>query len=60
VAARQHAELTSAIAVAAAAAWDCRDSRASADLSPTLDLAAQTRANVQICDLWGARSLCAL
>jgi len=39
--------------VAAAAAWDRHDSRASADLSPTLDLAARTGANAQIRDQAG-------
>jgi hypothetical protein len=53
LAARQQAELTSAIALAAAAAWDCQDSWASADLSPALDLAARTGANVQIRDQAG-------
>jgi two-component system, OmpR family, sensor histidine kinase BaeS len=48
--ARQHAELTSAIAAAAAAAWDRADSWKSADLSPVLDLAAQTGADVEIRD----------
>jgi two-component system, OmpR family, sensor histidine kinase BaeS len=45
---RQHAELNSAIVVAAAAAWDRNDSWAGADLSPVLDLAARTGADVQI------------
>ena len=49
----QHAELTSAIAAAAAAAWDRNDSWATADLSPVLDLAAQTGADVQIRDQSG-------
>ena len=53
LAARQHAELTSAIAVAAGAAWDRGDSWASADLSPVLDLAAQAGADVQIRDQHG-------
>jgi two-component system, OmpR family, sensor histidine kinase BaeS len=48
LAARQRAELTSAIAVAAAGAWDRHDSWAGADLSPALDLAARTGADVQI------------
>jgi hypothetical protein len=39
--------------VAAAAAWDRQDSRAYADLSPTLDLAARTAGNVQIRDQAG-------
>ncbi len=53
LAARQHAELTSAIAVAAGAAWDRNDSWASADLSPVLDLATQAGADVQIRDQAG-------
>ena len=44
----QRTELTGAIAVAAAAAFDKNDSWASADLSPVLDLAEQTGADVQI------------
>jgi two-component system, OmpR family, sensor histidine kinase BaeS len=50
---RQRTELTSAIAVAAAASWEREDSWASADLAPVLDLAAQTGADVQIRDLAG-------
>jgi two-component system, OmpR family, sensor histidine kinase BaeS len=46
----QRTELTNAIAVAAAAAWDKNDKWASADLGPVLDLAAQTGADVQIHD----------
>ena len=53
LATRQHAELTSAIAVAAGAAWDRRDSWATADLSPVLDLAARAGADVQIRDQHG-------
>jgi two-component system, OmpR family, sensor histidine kinase BaeS len=53
LAARQRAELTSAIAVAAAAAWERSDSWASADLSPVLDLATRTGADVEIRDLPG-------
>jgi two-component system, OmpR family, sensor histidine kinase BaeS len=53
LAARQHAELTSAIAVAAGAAWDRNDSWAGTDLSPVLDLAAQAGADVQIRDQHG-------
>jgi len=53
LASHQREELTNAIAVAAAAAWDQNDSRASADLSPVLDLAARTGADVQIRDLAG-------
>ncbi len=48
LASHQRQELTSAIAVAAAAAWDQRRSWVSADLSPVLDLAGQTGADVQI------------
>jgi signal transduction histidine kinase len=50
LATRQHVELTNAIAVAAAAAWDRNNSWATADLSPVLDLAARTGADVQIRD----------
>jgi signal transduction histidine kinase len=50
---QQRAELTSAIAAAAAAVWDRGDSWASADLSPVLDLAARTGAEVQIRDQAG-------
>ena len=53
LATRQHVELTNAIAVATAAAWDRNDSWATADLSPVLDLAARTGADVQIRDLAG-------
>jgi signal transduction histidine kinase len=53
LAARQHTQLTSAIAVAAGAAWDRGDSWATADLSPVLDLAAQAGADVQIRDQQG-------
>ena len=45
---QQRADLTSAIAAAAAAAWDHTDSWTSADLSPVLDLATRTGAEVQI------------
>ena len=47
---RQRAELTSAIAVAAGAAWDRGHSWASADLSPVLDLAARVGADTRITD----------
>src|SRR6202035_1637204 len=47
---QQRADLTSAIAAAAAAAWDRGDSWGSADLSPVLDLATRTGAEVQIRD----------
>ncbi len=53
LASRQHAELTGAVAVAAGAAWDRNDSWATADLSPVLDLAARTGADVRICDRSG-------
>jgi two-component system sensor histidine kinase BaeS len=53
LAARQRAELTSALAVAAGAAWDRTGSWASADLSPVLDLAAKTGAEAQIRDQAG-------
>ena len=49
----QRTELTGAIAVAAAAAWDKSHSWAPADLSPVLDLAEQTGAVVQIRDASG-------
>jgi two-component system, OmpR family, sensor histidine kinase BaeS len=45
---QQRADLTSAIAAAAAAAWDRTDNWASADLSPVLDLATRTGAEAQI------------
>jgi two-component system, OmpR family, sensor histidine kinase BaeS len=48
LATRQHTELTSAIAVAAGAAWDKNDSWTTADLTPVLDLAGQAGADVQI------------
>src|SRR5579859_7610098 len=54
LAARQHAELTSAIAVAAGAAWDKNDSWTAADLTPVLDLAGQAGADVQIRDRQGS------
>src|SRR3984885_10976090 len=47
---QQRADLTSAIAGAGAGAWDRGDSWASADLSPVLDLATRTGAEVQIRD----------
>ena len=50
---QQQADLTSAIAAAAAAAWDHTDSWASADLSPVLDLATRTGAEAQIRDQAG-------
>src|SRR6201994_2150822 len=45
---RQRHELTSAVAVAAGAAWGRNDSWTSADLSPVLDLARQTGGGVAI------------
>jgi len=50
---QQRTDLTSAIAAAAAAAWDRRDSWASADLFPVLDLATRTGEEVQIRDQAG-------
>jgi len=50
---QQHADLTGAIAAAAAAAWDHTDNWASADLSPVLDLATRTGAEAQIRDTNG-------
>ena len=50
---QQHADLTGAVTVAAGAAWDRGGSWASADLSPILDLAARTGADVQIRDSAG-------
>ena len=46
----QRAELASAVAVAAGAAWDRNDSWASADLSPLLDLAARSGVDLQVRD----------
>jgi two-component system sensor histidine kinase BaeS len=48
LAGQQRAELTTAVAVAAGAAWDRGHSWATADLSPVLDLAGRTGAVVQI------------
>jgi two-component system sensor histidine kinase BaeS len=45
---QQRGELTKAIAVAAGAAWERSNNWTSADLSPVLDLAASTGADVQI------------
>jgi two-component system sensor histidine kinase BaeS len=53
LATRQRSDLTSAIAVAAAAAWNRTDSWAGADLAPVLDLAARTGADVKITDQAG-------
>src|SRR6202045_4588638 len=50
---QQRADLTSAITAAAVAAWDRGDSWGSADLSPVLDLATRTGAEVQIRDQAG-------
>jgi len=50
---RQRSALTSAIAVAAAAAWSKNQSWAAANLAPVLDLAADTGADAQIRDLSG-------
>ena len=49
----QRAELASAVAVAAGAAWDRNDSWASADLSPLLDLAARSGVDLQVRDAAG-------
>jgi two-component system, OmpR family, sensor histidine kinase BaeS len=53
LAARQRAQLASAVAVAAGAAWDQHSSWAGADLGPVLDLAARTGADVRIRDAAG-------
>ena len=53
LASQQRAELASAIAVAAGAAWDQNHAWSSADLSPVLDLATKTGAAVQIRDQAG-------
>jgi len=50
LASRQRAQLTGAVAVAAGASWQSTHSWASADLSPVLDLAASTGAEVEIRD----------
>ena len=50
---QQRADLTSAIAAAATGAWDRGESWDSADLSPVLDLATRTGAEVQIRDQAG-------
>jgi two-component system, OmpR family, sensor histidine kinase BaeS len=50
---RQRAQLTSAIALTAGGAWDRRNSWAGAEMSPVLDLAARTGADVQIRDQAG-------
>ena len=53
LASQQRAELASAIAVAAGAAWDRNDTWSTADLFPVLDLAARTGEAVQIRDQAG-------
>ena len=53
LASQQRAELASAIAVAASAAWDQNRTWSSADLFPVLDYAAKTGAAVQIRDQAG-------
>jgi two-component system sensor histidine kinase BaeS len=53
LASRQRSDLTSAIAVAAGAAWNRTDSWAGADLTPVLDLAARIGADVEIRDQAG-------
>ena len=53
LAARQRAQLASAVAVAAGAAWDRSNSWAAADMGPVLDLAARTGADVRIRDAAG-------
>ena len=50
LASRQRTELTEAVAVAAGAAWEQNHSWAAADLSPVLDFAARTGADVQVRD----------
>jgi two-component system sensor histidine kinase BaeS len=50
---QQRTQLTSAIVVAAGAAWDRGDSWPSADLLPVLDLAVKTGADVQVRDQAG-------
>jgi len=48
LAARERAQLASAVAVAAGAAWDRTNSWAGAEVGPVLDLAARTGADAQI------------
>jgi signal transduction histidine kinase len=50
---RQRSGLTSAVALAAGAAWERNHSWRAADLQPVLDLAAKTGADAQIRDLTG-------
>src|SRR5690349_12643754 len=53
LASRQRSDLTSAIAVAAGAAWNRTDSWEGANLAPVVDLATRTGANVEITDRAG-------
>jgi two-component system sensor histidine kinase BaeS len=53
LASRQRSDLTSAIAVAAGAAWDRTNGWAGANLTPVVDLAARTGADVEITDQAG-------
>jgi two-component system, OmpR family, sensor histidine kinase BaeS len=53
LASQQRTQITSALAAAAAAAWDRTGSWASADLGPTLEMAARLGADVQIRDRIG-------
>jgi two-component system, OmpR family, sensor histidine kinase BaeS len=53
LASRQRSDLTSAIAVAASAAWDRTDGWEGANLTPVVDLAARTGADVEITDQAG-------
>ncbi|MGN6793047.1 MAG: ATP-binding protein [Streptosporangiaceae bacterium] len=53
LAARQRAELTTAIAVTAGGAWDRKNTWIGADLSPVLDLASRIGADVRINDAAG-------
>lgn len=50
---RQQADLTHAVAAAAATAWDRKDNWAGADLSPLLDLAGQVGVGVRVQDAAG-------
>jgi two-component system, OmpR family, sensor histidine kinase BaeS len=54
LASHQRTDVTHAIAGAAAAGWDLKDSWAGADLSPALDLASRTGADAEIRDTSGA------
>jgi two-component system, OmpR family, sensor histidine kinase BaeS len=53
LATRQRSDLTSAIAVAAGAAWNRTDSWSGANLAPVVDLAARTGADMEITDQAG-------